>query len=84
MWGNRPRGRPQPQYKDICQLDLKALGMDLNRWESLTSEHSAWRQALHHSLSQFEETLVQQTEAKRQSQNQQNQGAGQCGRDCHS
>ena len=38
--------------------------MDLNRWETLTSEHSAWRQAVHHGLSQFEETLVQQ--AKRQ------------------
>ena len=38
--------------------------MDLNRWETLTSEHSAWRQALHHGLSQFEEILVQQPEAK--------------------
>ena len=36
---------------------------------------SAWRQAMHHSLSQFEETLVQQAKAKRQSRNQQNQGA---------
>ena len=32
--------------------------MDLNRWEALTSEHSAWRQAVHHGLPQFEETLV--------------------------
>ena len=30
-----------------------------------------------HGLSQFEETLVQQAEAKRQSRNQQIQGAGQ-------
>ena len=42
--------------------------MDLNRWETLTSERSAWRQALHHGLSHFEETLVQQAEAKRKSQ----------------
>ena len=34
--GHRPRGRPQLQYKDICKRDLKALGMDLNRWETLT------------------------------------------------
>ena len=81
-----------PCAKDICKRDLKALGMDLNRWETLTSERSAWRQAVHHGLSQFEETLVQQAEAKRQSQKQQNQGAGQrtdcvclqCGRVCHS
>ena len=44
---------------------MKALGMDLSRWETLTSEHSAWRQAVQHGLSQFEETLVQQAEAKR-------------------
>ena len=80
------------QYKDICKWDLKALEMDLNRWETLTSERSAWRQVVHHSLSQFEETLVQQAEAKRQSRKQQNQGARrgtdciclQCGRDGHS
>ena len=65
--GNRPRGRPQLQYKDICKADLKALGIDLNRWEILTSERSTWRQALHHGLSQLEETLVQQAEAKRKS-----------------
>ena len=43
----------------------------------MTSERSAWRQALHHYLSQFEETLVQQAEAKGQSRNEQKQGAGQ-------
>ena len=79
-------------YKDICKQDLKALGMDHNRWETLTSQHSAWRQGVHHVLSQFEGTLVHQAEAKRTSQKQLNQGAGQgtdwiclpCGRDCHS
>ena len=83
--GNRSRGRPELQYKDICKWDLKALGMDLNRWETLTSDRSAWRQVVHHGLSQ-------QAEAKRQPQKQQNQAAGQgtdwicvhCGRDCHS
>ena len=47
---------------------------------------------MHQSLSQFEETLVQQAEAKKQSKKQPNQGAGQgtdciciqCGRDGHS
>ena len=65
--GNHPGGRPQLQYKGICKCEQKALGMDLNRWETLTSERSAWRQVVHHSLSQFEETLVQQAKAKRQS-----------------
>ena len=39
----------------------------------MASEHSAWRHAVQHGLSQFEEMLVQQAEAKRQSQNEQNQ-----------
>ena len=90
--GNCPRGRPQLRYKDICKQDLKALGMGFNRWETLASEHSAWRQVMQHGLSHFEETLVQQAKAKRKSQKQQNQGAGQgpdwiclqCGKDCHS
>ena len=77
---------------DIYKRDLKALGMDLHRWETLTSECSAWRQAVHHDHSQFEEALVQQAKAKRQSRKQPNQGAGQgtdsiClqgGRDGHS
>ena len=55
--------------------------MDLNRWETLTSECSAWRQVVHHDLFYFEETLAQQAKAKRQSQTQQNLGAGQ-GTDC--
>ena len=90
--GKCPRGRPQLRSKEICKRDLKVLGMDLNKGETLTSERSAWRQAVHHGLSQFEETLVQQAQAKRQSRTQQNQGAGQgtdglclqCGRDGHS
>ena len=90
--GKRPRGRPQLRYKEICKQDMKALGMDLNRWETLISECSVWRQTVQHGLSQFEVTLVQQSEAKRQSRKQQDQGAGQgtdwiclqCGRDDHS
>ena len=79
--GMCPRGRPQLRYKDICKQDQKALGMDLNRWETLTAERSAWRQAVHHGLFQFEECHVQQPKAKRQSRTQQNHGAGQ-GTDC--
>ena len=54
-------------YLSVRKWDLKALGMDLNRWEILTSELSAWRQVVQHGLFQFEETLVQQAKAKRQS-----------------
>uniref|UniRef100_A0A2D4JA50 Uncharacterized protein n=1 Tax=Micrurus lemniscatus lemniscatus TaxID=129467 RepID=A0A2D4JA50_MICLE len=76
--GKCPRGRPQLRYKDICKRDLKALGMDINSWETLTSDCSAWRLKMQHSLLQFEEeTLVWQAEAKRQSRNQRNLVSGQ-------
>ena len=44
--GKRPTGRPLLRYKDVCKRDLKALEIDLNRWETLASDRSAWRQAV--------------------------------------
>ena len=90
--GKCPRGRSQLRYKDICKQDLKALEMDLNRWETVTSECQPGGMWCIMASVHFEETLVQQAEAKRQSLKQQNQGSGQgtdciclqCGRDCHS
>ena len=32
-------------YKVVCKRDLKALGIDVNGWETLASERSPWRQA---------------------------------------
>ena len=65
--GKSPQRETTAAIQGYCKRDLMALGMDLNRCETLTSERSAWRQAVQHGLSQFEETLVQQVEAKRQS-----------------
>ena len=44
--GKRPTGRPQLRYKDVCKRDLKALGIDINGWETLASERSDWKQAV--------------------------------------
>ncbi|KAJ7341113.1 hypothetical protein JRQ81_004858, partial [Phrynocephalus forsythii] len=75
--GKRPRGRPELWYKDICKRDLKALGMDLNRWETLTSDRTVWRQEIQHGLHKFEEAFVQQAEKKRQAWKQRNLRTGQ-------
>ncbi|KAJ7345197.1 hypothetical protein JRQ81_001147 [Phrynocephalus forsythii] len=90
--GKCPGGRPQLRYKDSCKRDLKTLGLDLNRWETLTADSSAWRKKIQHGLLLFEGILVQQDEEKRQSRKQRHLGARQgtdcicpqCGRDCHS
>ncbi|KAJ7338612.1 hypothetical protein JRQ81_012514, partial [Phrynocephalus forsythii] len=92
MKGKHPRGRPQLWYKDICKRDLKALGMDHNIWETLTSDRTVWRQEIQHGLHKFEEAFVQQAEEKRQARKEQNSRTRQeteyicpqCGRDCHS
>ena len=41
--GKHPTGRPQLRYKDVCKRDLKALGIDINGWETLASERSDWK-----------------------------------------
>ena len=75
---SRPKqtDRPQLRYKDVCKRDLNAFEFDLNRWEALASDRSAWRP------SQFEETLALHTEAKRHRST--DYICTQCGRDCHS
>ena len=45
--GKRPTNRPKRlRCKDVCWRDLKALGIDINKWETVDSERSAWRQVL--------------------------------------
>ncbi|KAJ7324817.1 hypothetical protein JRQ81_017837, partial [Phrynocephalus forsythii] len=77
MQRKHPRGRQQLQYKDICKRDLKALGMDLNSWETLTSDRTVWRQDIQHGLHKFEEAFVQQAEEKRQAWKERNSRTGQ-------
>ena len=60
-------------YEDVCKRDLKALVIDINGWETLASERSAWRQAVQQGLSEFENTLAEQAETKRQTIKARNQ-----------
>ena len=91
--GKRPTNRPQRlRCKDVYWRDLKALGIDINKWETVDSERSARRQVLQQGLSEFEETLAEQVETKRQTRKALNQGdrpatdhiCSHCRRDCHS
>ena len=64
--GKAPNCRPQwLRCKDVCKRDLKLLSIDINKWETVDSERSAWRQALQQGLSEFEETLAEQAGTKR-------------------
>ena len=70
-------GRPKLRDNDVCERDLKALQIDLNRWDTLASVRLAWRQAVQpvqQGLSPFEERHALQTEVKRQRRKVQCQG----------
>ena len=70
--GKRPTGRPQIRYKDVCKKDLKAVDIDINRWETLTSERSDKKRAVRPS--EPEETLAEWAQTKRQTRKARNQG----------
>ena len=92
--GKRPIGRPKLRFKDICKRDLKALNIDLETWEAAASDRAAWRRIVQDGLSRFEETLAQQSVAKRlrrknETQSQTDRPAlvfpcVKCGRECKS
>jgi len=79
-------------YKDICKEDLKAMDMDTNSWEAIAIERTTSRQTMQKGLSQYEESLAQQSKTKRQRRKARSQGdrpasdytCTQCERDCHS
>ena len=90
--GTRPTGRPKLRFKDVCKRDLKTLEIDVDTWEVTASDRLAWRRAVKEGLSNFEEALAQQSEARRQRKKASTQAdrpatvfiCPGCGRDCHS
>ena len=68
--GKRPTGRPQIRYKDVCKKDLKAVDIDINRWETLTSERSDKKRTVRPS--EPEETLAEWAQTKRQTRKARN------------
>ena len=41
--GTRTVGRPYLNYKDTCKRDTKMTGIDINNWETVTSDRGKWR-----------------------------------------
>ena len=48
--GQRSIGCPQLRYKDVCKRDMKALNININSWEDLTTNCTSWRSMLHKQL----------------------------------
>ena len=66
--GKRLTGRPQLRFKDICKHNLKALAPNTDNQEALGCDRRAWRQKMQKGLSSYEDTLMQQAEAKKSGQ----------------
>jgi len=43
-------GRPYLCYTDICNYDTKVAGIDINNWETSTSDRGNWRSILQTSM----------------------------------
>ena len=41
--GNRTVGRPQLRYKDVCERDMKALGINTESWEDGAADCNKWQ-----------------------------------------
>ena len=54
--GQRPTGRPQLRFKDICKRDLQELGINTDTWKVAATVRDAWRHTVKVGLSQYEET----------------------------
>ncbi len=90
--GDRPRGRPQLRYKDVCKRDMKALSINIDTWETLSSERSVWKHTVHTGLSDYETSLQGKLEEKRRTRNEARMRdkspstfmCTHCQKDCHS
>ena len=62
--GERPTGRPQLRFKDVCKRDLQALGINTEFLEVTATDRDAWRHTVKVGLSQYEETQRVKAEEK--------------------
>ena len=60
----RPTGRPQLCFKDVCKRDLQALDINTDSWE-VTATDDAWRHTVKVGLSQYEKTQQLKVEENR-------------------
>ena len=49
-------GKPQIRFKDICNRDLQALGINTDSWKVAATDTDAWKHIVKLELSQYEET----------------------------
>ncbi|XP_069160811.1 uncharacterized protein [Procambarus clarkii] len=63
--GKSPTGRPQLRFKDARKRDLKQLNIDINTWEAVAADRSAWRCKVQKGFQQFEDLATQNVHGSR-------------------
>ena len=63
--GARNIGRPLKRYKDCLKASLGACGIQLQGWEVLAFDRSAWRLNVHKGVKAFEEKRLRDLDQKR-------------------
>ena len=96
LWNCTHFRQPTDKQLRLKERDLRALGIDINARRGNLGFRTfcmlEGRQSVQQGLSEFEDTLAEQAETKRQTRKARNQGDKQatdhicslCGRDCHS
>ena len=68
--GKRPQHKPKKRFKDVVKNNLKALGIDVNNWETLAANRAHWRQAVKAGCDLFEQKRIEHALLKRTLQKQ--------------
>ena len=64
--GSRPRGRPKLRYKDVCKATLQDFSICTKNWESVATDRSRWRAAVHTGMERYRAARERQVREARQ------------------
>ena len=64
--GKRPQGRPKQCFRNVCRNDLRSCGIDVDTWEAIAANRSAWKLTVKKGVAHSEARSRQEAEEKRQ------------------
>lgn len=63
--GKRHTGGQRKRYKDVLKSTLKAYGIPVDQWQTLSQDRPAWRASIRKGTKQFERNRLQSLDDKR-------------------
>ena len=95
--GTRSVGRPLLRFTDACKRDMRRGGADINNWEDVADDRSAWRRLVNDTKDAVETRRRHEDEARRERRHRRNEQVAEdqepparlhvcqrCNRDCGS